>query len=399
MLIKHASKTGGKIIKSKYLQEEYLEKEMSRRRMVQTVAFGAVGTWLGASALAACGNPPPPADGGGNDAGPGTDAGADASADTTPPRMPHLVGMGYHESDRNMALQAALAETVGLGMIRRGDSVYLRVNSNSGDPYPYSTSPDTLVAIGNMLRDVGVTDIRVGDRSFWGDPNTAGNLNANGIADAATMIGTSAVAYDNSVNWVEVMPGSTPNWVGTIHLPEPVMTATHIINLTCVKTHFIANFTMNLKIVLGLVKAEDRQRVGNLDNHVTSRLWLQIAQINKNLTPSLCVLDGYQAVISGGPTMNDIPPGAPSTYTGGITGDPKIFIVSTDRIAADVMGISVLRTMSPSFEQVKRRTPFNLPQIQTAIAAGGLGIGGADALDVSGPTVPNLDALVADARS
>ena len=59
-----------------------------------------------------------------------------------------IVGMGYDESDRNKALQAALAETVGLSMIKPGQSVYLRVNSNSGDVYPYSTSPDTLLAVG-----------------------------------------------------------------------------------------------------------------------------------------------------------------------------------------------------------------------------------------------------------
>jgi uncharacterized protein (DUF362 family) len=39
-----------------------------------------------------------------------------------------------------------------------------------------------------------------------------------------------------------------------------VHTATHVINLACVKTHFIGHITMCLKLGLGLVNAKDRRR-------------------------------------------------------------------------------------------------------------------------------------------
>ena len=154
---------------------------------------------------------------------------------------------------------------------------------------------------------------------------------------------------------------------------------------------------MSLKIALGLVHADDRAREGNLKNHDTTILFDQVAQINKAFTPSLVIADGYSAVISGGPTKNDRPPGAPSTFKGGITGDPKVFIVSTDRIAADVAGISVLQTLSPSYELVTKTKPFANPAIKAAIAAGGLGISGANAYDLSGPTVPMLATYLAKA--
>ena len=165
--------------------------------------------------------------------------------------------------------------------------------------------------------------------------------------------------------------------------------------LSCVKTHFISTVTMSLKISLGLVHADDRKRPGNLQTHDTKVLYQQIAQINQALTPSLVIQDGYAAVISGGPTVNDKPAGAPAGWSGGITADPKIFIVSTDRIAADVAGIAVLQTLSPAYEAVNKTKPFANPQIRAAIAAGGLGIADAAAFDVAGPTVPNLEALKA----
>jgi uncharacterized protein (DUF362 family) len=107
------------------------------------------------------------------------------------------------------------------------------------------------------------------------------------------------------------------------------------------------------------------------------------------------VADGYSAVISGGPTVNDKPSGAPSGWKGGITGDPKVFIVSTDRIAADVAGIAVLQTLAPAYEAVNKTKPFANPMIKAAIAAGGLGISDASEFDLSGPTVPDLATYLA----
>lgn len=388
MLLKISRKSGSRrIVTSQSLVDEYVAKEMSRREMVQKVMLGTVGAGLAACTTTTIKEEKVPS----GENGTGTGEGTETPGEETPK---HLVGMGYDEGDRNVALEAALKETVGLGMIKAGQSVYLRVNANSGDPYPYSTSPDTIKAIGAMLQDIGVTDIRVGDRSFWGDQDTAGNLQANGITAAAKAIGATAKVYDDEVEWVELPSDSVPNWTGTVRLPTEVTTADHMIVLSIVKTHFISQITMALKISLGLVHADDRMRDGNLKTHNTSVLYEQIAQINKGFTPSLIVQDGYKAVISGGPTVADKPQGAPSTWKGGVVGDPKIFIVSTDRIAADVAGIAVLQTLSPTYEAVTKTAPFENPQIKAAIALG-LGISGPDEFDVSGPTVPNLDEIKA----
>lgn len=396
MHIKTSRKTGGRTIDSRSLTEEFVAKELSRRQMVQSVMLATVGTWLGSAGLLGCGSSTT-TQGNGTPAPAPAPTGTGAPGDgTTPPKTAqHLVGMGYDESDRNKALQAALAETIGLGMIKPGQSVYLRVNSNSGDVYPYSTSPATILAVGGMLKDLGVTDIRIGDRSFWGDTGTAANLVANGITGAAKKLGTTAAVFDDTVDWMALPAASVKNWKGTVRLPVPVTTADHHIILSCVKTHFIATITMSLKIALGLVHADDRARDGNLKSHDTAILHQQVAQINRAFTPSLVIADGYSAVISGGPTMNDRPSGAPSTFKGGITGDPKVFIVSTDRIAADVAGIAVLQTLSPAYEQVMKYKPFANPTIKAAIAAGGLGIADASAFDLAGPTVPALDTYLA----
>lgn len=383
MFIKTSRKSGGRILESKDLVDEFVAKELSRRQMIQSVLAGSAAMWLGGAALGCTSTTVVP----GNTSGSSGDPNPNPDPGNAP--VGHLTGMGYDASDRNKALEAALKETIGLGMIKAGQSVYLRVNSNSGDVYPYSTAPETIIAIGGMLRDLGVTDIRVGDRSFWGDQDTEGNLVSNGITAAAKKIGTTAKVYDDGVDWLTLKSIDHPNWNGTVRLPVDVTGADHQIILSCVKTHFISGFTMSLKIALGLVHADDRARTGNLKTHDTNVLYKQIAQINKAITPSLVVQDGYSAVISGGPTERDKPSGAPSSWKGGITGDPKVFIVSTDRIAADVAGIAVLQTLSPAYEAITKSKPFAHPQIQAAVASG-LGIDDASKIDLSGPTVPDL---------
>lgn len=372
-------KSGGRTIQSKILAQEITAKELSRRQMVQGVMLATASSYV-----AGCATKTTVVDGSGNPTPEGSSGGENPAAGK------HLVGMGYDEADREKALQAALAETIGLGMIKAGQSVYLRVNANSGDLYPYSTAPETILAIGGMLKDLGVTDIRIGDRSFWGDMNTAGNLQKNGIAGAAQKLGLTAKVYDKNVDWITLPAESHPNWSGTVRLPVDVTTADHHIILSCVKTHFISQFTMALKISLGLVHEDDRRRPGNLQNHDVKVLYKQIAQINKAFTPSLVIQDGYSAVASGGPTLRDTPSGAPTGWKP-IKADPKVFIVSTDRIAADVAGIAVLQTVSPQFEAIQKTSPFQNPQILAAIAAGDLGISDASAFDLSGPTVPSLE--------
>ena len=109
----------GRTIRSKVLLDEWKAKELSRRAFIKRSAVvGAAGSSV---ALAACTEPEPEPD----------------------PVVDYLVGMGS-DSSYNNAVWYALQETVArdnLAFINEGDTVYLKVNSNSGDWYPYSTRP------------------------------------------------------------------------------------------------------------------------------------------------------------------------------------------------------------------------------------------------------------------
>ena len=396
-------KTGGRTITSRDLLDEYQAKDLSRRQLL----LGA----LGAAALAGCGsnaspsNPPTTTDSG-TDAS--TDASADVPTDTTPARTAHLVGMGQHE-DHIMAAEAALAQTHDFDFVRPGQRVYLKVNTNSGDVFPYSTSPDMIRWVVEKVRERG-GEVFIGDRSFFGDRSTARNFQNNGIAGVADELSVPLMVFGdmaagdsaaNSVDWMELpdteetLGARSAIWTGSMRIPVPVAQADHVISLSVAKTHFIATFTMSMKNMIGIINPVDRSRTANLGSHSTTadRLYRQVAFMNKTGPAlSLVVLDAWNALISGGPTPTDRPPAAPSSWSGGVTAEPHCVIISRDRLAADMTGVALLKTLAPSYERIMSTTVWENHQVTRARDAG-LGINDRALYDLAGPTVASLDMI------
>ena len=232
------------------------------------------------------------------------------------------------------ALEDAVARAGGLPEVSRGGTVLLKVNTNSSDPAPYSTSPVVVAWFTEQYVARGVRVV-VGDRSFWGDRDTRGNLERNGIAPAARRAGAEVVAFEtNDTRWLELDAKRVPHWVGPVRVPRLAFEADQLINLACAKTHFITGVTLGLKNMLGLVCADDRAREGNLRSHDPARIHQQIAEIHSALPVALTVIDGFDALVTGGPTPGS---GAPPTivHTG-------VVLVSRDAHAVEREGRALL---------------------------------------------------------
>lgn len=409
-------KSGSRVIDSTDLQQEYMAKELNRRQILQG-ALAVAAANVACSSTPTTGTGPSQDAGGGADVGGGADAAVEqdaAVAQDVPVAPPtHLVGVGY-DDDHIRAVELALEQTVAFSNIQRGQTVYLKVNTNSGDPFPYSTSPDVIRYVVGRLRDIGA-EVFIGDRSFWGDRNTMANFNRNGIADIASELGVELTVFGDTgnlasggrsdstgVDWMDLPSTSDGEgiatrsqwWTGTMRIPTSVATADHIINLPCVKTHFLATFTMAMKNIIGVINPVDRSQSRNLGGHDArrgGRLFPQIAYMNKVLpTVTMNILDGWQALISGGPTPGDRPPNAPSGWRPQ-TASPKVVFASADRLAVDLAGVALLRTLSPSFELVHEGDSswdFNR-QLSVAIRAG-VGITDRAQFDIAGPSYEGL---------
>lgn len=343
--------------------DRYLEKEYSRRRFLADVGTAAGAAALGGIGLGLAGCRPPAA---------ATDAGKVATDSGPPPVAQALVGAGSGATVRE-SIDLAIAHTMGgWDWLQPGQSVLIKVNSNSGVPYPFTSNPESVTALVNKLFEGGAGRVVVGDRSFFG-ANTNLNLNSNGIRAAGLAAGAEVVVFDENnpaFGWVTIPAADAPDWTGSFRLPALFGEVDHIIHLPIVKTHFIAYFTMTLKTTFGSVHAGDRML--NLNPHSTAGglLWRMIGQVAAAYTPTLHVLDGQTPVITGGPDMGDTLPGV------------GLMFASTDRIATDVTGVGLLKDISTE-PAITSRGVWEQPQIVDAIARG-IGIGGAASWSLEG---------------
>ncbi len=274
-----------------------------------------------------------------------------------------LSDAGETATTHHAAFTAALAAAGGLGFVRTGDRVLLKVNTNSGDPYPYSTSPDVVRWLAEELHDRGAK-VTVGDRSFWGDGGTRANLEQNGIAAATRAAGATLTVFEDDGDWIAVDEALVPSWRPPVHLPRLAVEADHVFNLACAKTHFITGCTLGLKNLLGLVRALDRRREGNLRVHHDELIHRQIADVNRAIAPRLTVIDGYRALVSGGPT-----PGSGARPTIVETGVVLAGGVR-ERLALDVAAIELLQKHAPASEAIHATAARDQPTIVAARAAG-----------------------------
>jgi uncharacterized protein (DUF362 family) len=294
-----------------------------------------------------------------------------------------LVGVA-HGLEPGPTLLRATAHAGGLPSVARGGTVLIKVNTNSGDPYPYSSSPRTVAQLARHYLELGAHVI-VGDRSFWGDRNTRGNFESNGLAAACESAGAELRVFDEKEPWHE-LPALT-QWVGPVRVPRLLMEADVVINLACAKTHFISGATLGLKNVLGVIHAEDRARPGNLRSHDADKLHHQVAEIHSALRPMFTIIDAFDALVAGGPT-----PQSGRTPKIARTG---IVIAGADVIAVDAVGIGLLRREAESEEAVMRHPTWQSPILRAAIARD-LGISGPQQLVWQAD--PELEALEALAR-
>jgi uncharacterized protein (DUF362 family) len=270
-------------------------------------------------------------------------------------------------SDRDAAVRS-LFENAGLAGLS-GKSVVLKANFNSADPFPASTHPDTLRAIVTLLKEAGVREITLAERSGMGD--TRGNLERLGIFALAEQLGFKVIVLDDEPKerWARVERGDT-HWLRGFYLSKLFLEADVVIQTCCLKTHrFGGHFTMSLKNSVGLVAKKIPG--GHYDYmwelHGSPYQRLMIAEINKFYRVDFVIMDAAEAFISGGPDK-------------GTGVQPGLMLAARDRVALDAAGAAILREFGAS--ALMRKPIFELDQIRRA-AELGVGVASASAIELT----------------
>ncbi len=250
-----------------------------------------------------------------------------------------------------------------------GKRVALKANFNSADSFPASTHLDTLKATINVLKEAGVSEITLAERSGIGD--TRENLEQLGVFDLSKKMDFKVIVLDEEKkeNWVKIDRDGT-HWLRGFYISKVFLDSDIVIQTCCLKAHrFGGHFTMSLKNSVGLVA---KKVPGGLYNymwelHGSPYQRLMIAEINKFYKVDFVVMDAIKAFVSGGPEK-------------GTVVEPNLLLASIDRVAIDAVGLAILRRYGAS--SLMKKPIFELDQIRRASELG-VGVKSASAIKLA----------------
>ncbi|MDP2720189.1 MAG: DUF362 domain-containing protein [Dehalococcoidia bacterium] len=245
-------------------------------------------------------------------------------------------------------------DLVGTGKFKN-KTIFIKPNFNSADPTPGSTHIDVLRSIVKRLWQEGASGITVGDRSGMG--NTRKAMEQKGIFQLGRELDFEVLVLDElpESGWQKFTPSGS-RWSQGFYIPKVCLEVDDIIQTCCLKTHrFGGHFTMSLKNSVGLaakrVPGDGHDYMGELHSSPYQRT--MIAEINQAYKPSLVILDGVEAFVSGGPDK-------------GKKVDSNIVLAGSDRVAIDAVGVAVLRYFGTTPE-VEYGSIFEQEQISRAV--------------------------------
>jgi uncharacterized protein (DUF362 family) len=240
----------------------------------------------------------------------------------------------------------------GMGQfVQVGESVLIKPNFNTADPYPASSALDFLEAVINLVKSTGAARIILGD-SCTITQNTEKVMTRLGIFDLGKRLGIAIMNFDKAKFITKKINGQ---YLKSVQMPAIIDEVDKIIILPCLKVHRYAGFTMSLKICVGFMKKLTRVRL-----HTAGHLEEKIAELNLAYKPNLIILDGRQAFITDGPESGDMV-------------EPNIFLAGTDRVALEIEALKILKSFPA---ENKLNAPADqLPMIKYALE---LGIGSRD---------------------
>ncbi|MHC4562026.1 MAG: DUF362 domain-containing protein [Planctomycetota bacterium] len=225
--------------------------------------------------------------------------------------------------DRAVMVQRGLEAVGGLDTyVKKGERVLLKVNAAFASPplLGATTNPELVAEVARLCLRAGAKEVIVTDNPI-NDPVSCFAL--TGIGAAAEGAGAKVVLPKDSFFRPTSVEGGRliRDWP---LLYDPLKNVDKVIGITPLKDHFRSGASMTMKNWYGLLGG--RRNKFHQDIHNT------IKELAMMVRPTLVVLDGTQAMMTNGPTG-----GSPADLK-----DTRTMIVSTDQVAADAFGATLL---------------------------------------------------------
>jgi uncharacterized protein (DUF362 family) len=250
-------------------------------------------------------------------------------------------------------------------------NVALKANYNSADPFPASSHPKTVQTLVRSIKEHDPSNIVLAERSGMGI--TRDVLETMGIIYLGEKEGFEVRVLDEEDmdGWLKVDREGT-HWVKGFYISKIFTDADKVVQTCCLKSHrFGGHFTLSLKNSVGLVAKTVPGGAYNYmaELHISPYQRSMIAEINNNYDVDLILMDGMKAFVDKGPEQGHLI-------------EPNLIMMSTDRIAIDAVGVSILRHYGTT-RDISKGKIFDLDQIKRASELG-VGVSSADKINIVG---------------
>lgn len=246
-----------------------------------------------------------------------------STSQPTPRSPPFLVSKVQTSDNLKTDIKKAVELIGGFDqLIQPGDLVTIKPNLNTADPYPASSDADFVQALGEALLDAGTGKLQIMDASTM-RVCTRDVGEEIGICDVAMNLNADFISLDEHP-WIKQ---SFPHgkYLKSGNIGEPALNLGKLIIAPCLKTHMLAKFTASMKVLMGLLKRQDRLKM-----HMR-KLEFKIADLASYFHPTLVVMDARKVFVTRGPASGRVE-------------TPNMILASHDMVAIDVEGVRLLQS-------------------------------------------------------
>jgi uncharacterized protein (DUF362 family) len=231
-------------------------------------------------------------------------------------------------------------------VIKTDDTVTIKPNLNTDDPYPASSDPMFVKALGELLLEAGAERLRIIDSSML-RRSTRKVSDAIGLTPIADELDAELIFLDEH-DWVKVdIPRG--KYLKKVSIGKSLLDIDKLVLAPCLKTHFLARYTGSMKLFVGWMKHRERIRL-----HARN-LEVKVADLASYFTPDLIVMDARTCFITGGPAS-------------GQCSSPNLILASGDMVAIDVEGVRTIQCCNA--ENKLGMDVWEIPQIKRAVEIG-----------------------------
>jgi len=213
--------------------------------------------------------------------------------------------------------------------VKSGETVLIKPNYNTADTSPASTALDFLQATVELCFEAGADKVIVGESSTISIYNhsifTRRTLCEACVYDLEKLSRPPEIYIFDDHEWI------TKNIVGAkylkkVSIPKIINEVDKIILLPCCKTHYIAQYTGALKIIVGFMKPKERIKL-----HTGNKVPEKVAEMNTIYKPDLVLMDARKCFINGGPSEGEIR-------------EPCLVLASESRVAIDIEEVKIIQS-------------------------------------------------------